>query len=140
MIQEFFFAAWPLVACGLMVAFVCFDEKFTAKVHHFQTRCKQNRQTSAFCKQTYSPFSFYLFTAAERLLFPSSNFRQSLATVPWFPVAYALQLHACQKERYVSTTSLPPSLSMHYTSSHCSLAIQPCRLMHVSTTLEGYPR
>ena len=23
MIQEFFFAAWPLVACGLMVAFVC---------------------------------------------------------------------------------------------------------------------
>lgn len=23
MIQEFFFAAWPFVACGLMVAFVC---------------------------------------------------------------------------------------------------------------------
>ena len=23
MIQEFFFAAWPLVACALMVAFVC---------------------------------------------------------------------------------------------------------------------
>ena len=45
MIQDFFFAAWPLVACALMVAFVC------AGLHKAQKLREQGDEANAHRKQ-----------------------------------------------------------------------------------------
>ena len=44
MIQEFFFAAWPLVACGLMVAFVCVGMHKAKKLREQGDEANAHRQ------------------------------------------------------------------------------------------------
>ena len=47
MIQEFFFAAWPLVACGLMVAFVCVGMHKAKKLREHGDEANAYRQQGA---------------------------------------------------------------------------------------------
>lgn len=44
MIQEFIFAAWPLVACGLMVAFVCVGMHKAKKLREQGDEANAHRQ------------------------------------------------------------------------------------------------